>query len=147
MARPGRAAGLRGIRQHDGQGPRLGGELPADWHVIGEAPHALLFPRVACAIHHGGAGTTAAALRAGVPQVLVPLILDQYHHAQRLFEEGLVPRPVPMERITAPQLARSIREAMGLPEAPRLRVATRLRESRAADAVVDRVEAMARGVS
>ena len=119
----------------------LGGGLPPSWHVIGETPHALLFPRTACVVHHGGAGTTAAALRAGTPQVLVPLILDQYHHAQRLFEEGLAPRPVAMEKIDAPRLVRAVREAMRIPEARRQAVAERLRASRGADAVVDRIEA------
>ena len=122
----------------------LGGDLPPSWHVTGETPHALLFPRTACVVHHGGAGTTAAALRAGTPQVLVPLILDQYHHAQRLFEDGLAPRPVAMERIDAPRLARAIREAMRIPEARRKAVADRLRASRGADAVVDRIEAAVR---
>ena len=123
----------------------LGGEMPGTWRVIGETPHALLFPRTACVVHHGGAGTTAAALRAAVPQVLVPLILDQYHHAQRLFEEGLAPRPVAMEKIDAAQLARAIRDAMRIPAGRREAVADRLRASRGADAVADRIEALAAG--
>jgi UDP:flavonoid glycosyltransferase YjiC (YdhE family) len=40
-------------------------------------PHDWLFPRTAAAVHHGGAGTTAAALRAGVPSVVVPFMADQ----------------------------------------------------------------------
>lgn len=123
----------------------LGGDMPGTWHVVGETPHTLLFPRMACVIHHGGSGTTAAALRAGVPQVLVPLILDQYHHAQRLYEGGLAPRPVPMEKITAPQLARAIREAVAIPQARRQAVAARLQASRGHDAIADRIVAMASG--
>jgi UDP:flavonoid glycosyltransferase YjiC (YdhE family) len=73
----------------------------------------------------------------------VPLILDQYHHAQVLHEQGLAPRPVPMEKITAAQLADSIREALRIPQEKRQAVADRLRASRAADAVVDRIEATA----
>jgi len=121
----------------------LGENLPGGWRAIGDAPHALLFPRMACVVHHGGSGTTAAALRAGVPQVVLPLILDQYHHAQRLYEEGLAPKPVPMERIDAPRLARSIREALAAAPELRLRVADRLRESDAAGEIVRRIEAMA----
>jgi UDP:flavonoid glycosyltransferase YjiC (YdhE family) len=119
----------------------LGRELPAGWRAIGETPHPLLFPRMACVVHHGGSGTTASALRAGVPQVILPLILDQYHHARVLYERGLAPRPVPMEKITAAQLANAIREALRIPEARRLAVAERLQKSRGADAIVDRVEA------
>jgi UDP:flavonoid glycosyltransferase YjiC (YdhE family) len=122
----------------------LGRGLPGGWRAIGETPHQLLFPRMACVVHHGGSGTAAAALRAGVPQVVVPLILDQYHHAQVLFERGLAPRPVPMEKISAAQLADSIREALRIPEAKRAAVSQRLRASRGADAIVDRIEAAAR---
>jgi UDP:flavonoid glycosyltransferase YjiC (YdhE family) len=100
---------------------------------------------MACVIHHGGSGTTASALRAGVPQVLLPLILDQYHHAQVLYEQGLTPRPVPMEKITAPQLGNAIRDALALPREKREAVARRLRASRGADAIVDRIEAAAAG--
>jgi vancomycin aglycone glucosyltransferase len=120
------------------------GALPRGWHVVGDAPHALLFPRVACVVHHGGAGTTASALRAGVPQVLVPLILDQYHHAQRLYEEQLAPRPVAMERITAGELAQAIDQSLALPAANRQRIAERLRGSNAARDIALRVEAMVR---
>jgi UDP:flavonoid glycosyltransferase YjiC (YdhE family) len=123
----------------------LGENLPAGWRAIGEAPHESLFPRMACVVHHGGSGTTAAALRAGVPQVLLPLILDQYHHAQRLYEEGLAPKPVPMERVDARQLAERIRETMALPAARREQVAQRLRASDAAGDIVGRLEAMAAG--
>jgi UDP:flavonoid glycosyltransferase YjiC (YdhE family) len=123
---------------------RLGdGALPKGWCVVGEVPHALLFPRMACVVHHGGAGTSATALRAGVPQVLVPLILDQYHHAQRLFEMGLAPRPVAMEKITGAQLAASIEEALRSPAAVRERTAQRLRSHDAASSVARRIAAMA----
>lgn len=46
-------------------------------------------PRVAVAVHHGGSGTTASALRAGVPQVVLPMMLDQFHHAHHLRRAGL----------------------------------------------------------
>src|SRR5207248_1968448 len=53
-------------------------------HVIGPTPHAALFPRVAAVVHHGGAGTTHAAALAGVPQVIVPHLLDQFGWAHRI---------------------------------------------------------------
>lgn len=45
------------------------------------APHEWLFPRCACVVHHGGAGTTGAALRAGVPQIITPVFMDQFDSA------------------------------------------------------------------
>jgi UDP:flavonoid glycosyltransferase YjiC (YdhE family) len=118
------------------------GALPPDWRVVRDAPHALLFPRTAAVVHHGGSGTTAQALRAGVPQVLLPLILDQFHHAHRLHLAGIAPRPVPMESITSVELAGAIRTALELPAGPRQAAAARLRASDGRGEIVRRVEAM-----
>jgi UDP:flavonoid glycosyltransferase YjiC (YdhE family) len=121
----------------------LGGkDLPAGWRVVREAPHALLFPRMAAVVHHGGAGTTAQALRAGVPQVILPLFMDQYYHAHKLHRANLAPKPVPMERITAQSLADAIRAAMALPKESREVVAQRLRASDGRGMVADRIEAL-----
>ena len=118
------------------------GALPPGWRVVRDAPHALLFPRTAAVVHHGGSGTTAQALRAGVPQVLLPLILDQFHHAHRLHLAGIAPRPVPMEKITAAELASAIQAALDLPASPRQAAAARLRASDGRGEIVRRVEAM-----
>ena len=118
------------------------GTLPNGWRVVREASHALLFPRVAVVVHHGGSGTTAQALRAGVPQVLLPLILDQFHHAHRLYVAGIAPRPVPMEKITSAKLAGAIQAALELPDGPRQVAATRLRNSDGRKQIVHRIEAM-----
>lgn len=71
-----------------------------DCFVIDEANHQALFPRVAAIVHHGGAGTTAAAARAGVPQVIVAQIADQPYWAGRVealgigvVHEGTTPTP------------------------------------------------------
>ena len=116
------------------------GHLPPGWRVVSEAPHAKLFPRVAAVVHHGGSGTTASALRAGVAQVILPLFLDQYHHAHRLFVAGIAPRPVPMERITAPELTQAIQAALALPQGPRMAAAGRLRASDACADIARRLE-------
>lgn len=118
------------------------GSLPTGWRVVREAPHALLFPRTAVVVHHGGSGTTAQALRAGVPQVLLPLILDQYHHAHRLHLAGIAPRPVPMQKITANELAATIKAAIEMPAGPRRLSAIRLRTSDGRGDIVQRVEAL-----
>jgi UDP:flavonoid glycosyltransferase YjiC (YdhE family) len=119
--------------------------LPAGWRVVHDAPHALLFPRVAVVVHHGGSGTTAQALRAGVPQMVLPLILDQFHHAHRLYRCALTPPPVPLEKVTAKQLRASIDAALALPSGPRLQFAQRLRERNSAQDIAVRLETWVRG--
>ena len=91
--------------------------------TIGSVPHPLVFPRVAAAIHHGGAGTTTAAARAGVPQVLLPHILDQYYWAHRVEALRLGPRALPVELVTADVLSDRISRAVNDPRI-RERVAT-----------------------
>ncbi len=60
-----------------------------DVAVAGYAPHSLLFPRAAAVIQHGGMGTTAQALRAGVPQLVCPFFGDQFDNGQRLQRLGV----------------------------------------------------------
>lgn len=73
---------------------------------IRQYPHGALFPRMAAVVHHGGAGTTATAAASGVPQVIVPHILDQYFWGERVCRAGIGPRP--LRRPTARKLARNI---------------------------------------
>lgn len=121
----------------------LGGlQLPPHWRSVASAPHEKLFARVAAVVHHGGAGTTANALRAGVPQVILPLILDQYHHAHRLHLAGLIPKPVAMEKITAKQLAESVQAALVLPDGPRLALKQRLTNQQGCEQVAVHIEAL-----
>lgn len=60
----------------------------------GSVPYKWLFPKCAAAVHHGGSGSTAAALHAGIPQVLCPFILDQFYWADRMFWLGVSPEPL-----------------------------------------------------
>jgi vancomycin aglycone glucosyltransferase len=117
--------------------------LPAHWRRIGAAPHALLFPRVTTVVHHGGSGTLASALRAGVPQVVLPLILDQYHHAYLLHRAGFIPQPIGMERITARQLDAAVTAALAWPRAPLQAAALRLQNCDAAGQTARHIEALA----
>jgi sterol 3beta-glucosyltransferase len=66
--------------------------LPDNFFVAKDVPHEWLFPRVALAIHHGGAGTTHVAARAGVPQVILPFGGDQLFWAARVAAHGAAPR-------------------------------------------------------
>jgi len=84
--------------------------------TIDQVPHSLIFPRVAAAVHHGGAGTTTAAARAGVPQVLLPHILDQYYWAHRVEALGLGPRALSVELVSADVLSDRISRAVNDPK-------------------------------
>ncbi|MEV6015442.1 MULTISPECIES: glycosyltransferase [unclassified Streptomyces] len=83
-----RAAGLRGVIQRGWGGLHATGE---DMFTVGEVPHSVLFPRMAAVVHHAGAGTTAAGLRAGVPAVPVPVQFDEGFWAGRLVALGVAP--------------------------------------------------------
>ncbi|RJL35747.1 glycosyltransferase [Bailinhaonella thermotolerans] len=91
----------------------------ADVLVIEEAPHDWLFPRVAAVVHHGGIGTVAAALRAGVPQVVRPFIGDQPFWAARLHHLGVAPAPLTARHLTAAALAAAITGAIASAPAAR----------------------------
>jgi sterol 3beta-glucosyltransferase len=74
-------------------------------HVTDSVPHDWLLPRTAGAVHHGGAGTTAAGLRAGRPTLVCPVLGDQGFWAGRVHTLGCGPRPLPMRRLSADGLA------------------------------------------
>jgi len=86
--------------------------VPDNVLVVDSAPHSWLFPRMAAVVHHGGAGTTAEGLRAGVPTVIVPFVLDQPFWGARVKALGLGPDPIPQKNLTADRLASAIRTAV-----------------------------------
>jgi sterol 3beta-glucosyltransferase len=86
--------------------------VPGSVLVLDTAPFAWLFPRVAAVVHHGGAGTTAAALRAGVPSIVVPFFGDQPFWGRRVAELGTGPAPIPQKKLTAGRLAAAIERAL-----------------------------------
>ncbi len=88
------------------------GPLPEHVLTVGPVPHGALFPRVAAVVHHGGAGTTQTAARAGVPQVLVPHILDQFYFAHRVERLGLGPPAVRRRDLDAERLAGLLAETV-----------------------------------
>jgi sterol 3beta-glucosyltransferase len=81
--------------------------------AVRDVPHEWLFPRMRAIVHHGGAGTTGAALRAGVPSIVVPLGFDQPFWGRRVHALGVGPRPMSRRRLTASWLADAIRTAGG----------------------------------
>jgi UDP:flavonoid glycosyltransferase YjiC (YdhE family) len=87
-------------------------DLPDSIFMLDSIPHAWLFPRVAAVVHHGGAGTTAAGLRAGVPSVIVPFFGDQPFWGRRVADLGIGPEPISRQRLTAGRLATAIHQAV-----------------------------------
>jgi sterol 3beta-glucosyltransferase len=85
--------------------------LPRHVFAADSIPHTWLFPQTAAVVCHGGAGTTGAALRAGVPPVITPLAADQPSWARVVHALGCGPAPIPFPALTAEQLAAAIRQA------------------------------------
>jgi vancomycin aglycone glucosyltransferase len=84
------------------------GPLPDSVFGAGSLPHASLFPRMAAVVHHGGAGTTATAARSGVPQIVVPHLLDQNYWGRRAHLLGVAPPPLHRLKLSAGRLAELI---------------------------------------
>ncbi len=83
-----------------------------DIFFITKYPHLKLFPHMAAVIHHGGAGTTASSAVSGVPQIIVPHILDQYYWGHQIYQSKLGPKPIWRSQLTAKKLAAAIRECL-----------------------------------
>lgn len=99
--------GCRAIIQQGWSG--LGREqLPTNLRIVDFVPHSYLFSKAACIVHHGAAGTTAAALRAGVPSVIVPHWLDQPIWAELVRGMRGAEAVIPFQKLTAKDLAEAI---------------------------------------
>ena len=103
--------GQRGVLS-SGWGGLKKDELPETVFMIGSMPHNWLFPKMAAVVHHGGVGTTAAGLWAGIPAIVTPYFGDQPFWGQRVYALGVGPKPIPRQRLTVDRLAESIRYAV-----------------------------------
>jgi len=83
-------------------------DLPNSLLTIDSVPHAWLFPRVAAVVHHGGAGTTAAGLRAGRPTVICPFMGDQPFWGDQVVKLGVGLRVSPQKKLTSEELSNAI---------------------------------------
>ncbi|BDA70078.1 hypothetical protein CAL7716_042440 [Calothrix sp. PCC 7716] len=87
-------------------------EIPNNVYMLKSAPHDWLFPRCAAVVHHGGAGTTGAGLKAGKPTTICPFFGDQPFWGRRVFELGVGSYPIPQKQLTAEKLGQTIREVI-----------------------------------
>ena len=109
------SVGARGIVSEGLAGlsvDRLDAALPNGLLGVGPTPHDRLFPRCSVVVHHGGAGTTAAAVRAGVPQVVVPHAADQPYWGRRMAELGVAAPPVARKDLTPDRLRAALEVAL-----------------------------------
>ena len=101
----------RGILLSGWAGIGEGLKLPEYAFGVQSVPHSWLFPRMSAVVHHGGAGTTGAGLRAGVPSIVTPFVADQPNWARRIEALGVGPSAIPFRELTADLLANAIRQA------------------------------------
>jgi UDP:flavonoid glycosyltransferase YjiC (YdhE family) len=102
-------------------------------------PFTWLFPRMTVVVHHGGAGTTSAGLRAGVPSIITPFFGDQPFWGRRVAELGVGPEPIFQKKLTASKLAAAIKIAVS-DESMRQKSAKLGEKIRAEDGVTKAVE-------
>ena len=120
--------GQRGIIL-TGWGGEMKQELSPNILVLPEASHAWLLPQCLAVVHHGGAGTTGAGLRAGIPNIVVPSATDQPFWGKRVAELGAGPPPIPLKSLTVDSLAAALLAARNDPamRAGATRVGERIR--------------------
>jgi sterol 3beta-glucosyltransferase len=87
--------------------------LHNNFFVTDFVPHDWLLPRCKSVIHHGGAGTTAAGLRSGIPNIVVSFAADQPFWGARVHKVGAGPRQIPVKRVTVEKLITALAEAGG----------------------------------
>lgn len=141
-----RLAGCRAILQGGWAGLGAAGLSGAWDHIlrVDYVPHEVLFREAACVVHHGGAGTTAAALRAGVPSVIVWHMLDQPYWGNLLASLELGPRPLARLNLCAADLAGRIGEVLANPAYREncLKLARQLAAEQGVDAAVREITSL-----
>jgi sterol 3beta-glucosyltransferase len=80
-------------------------------YVTRSIPHSWLLSKVSAFVHHGGLGTTAASIQAGIPSIIIPYFNDHHFWGKRLAQLGVGPKPIPRKKMTVQRLSEAIREA------------------------------------
>lgn len=102
-------SGQRGILATGWNGMSKIDNIGEEIFILESAPHSWLFPRMSAVIHHGGAGTTAAGLKAGVPSIIIPYSNDQFAWGRRVFELGVGSKPIRRKKLTAEKLSDAVK--------------------------------------
>ena len=87
-------------------------KLPSNIFLVNDIPHEWLFPQMAVVVHHGGAGTTAAGFKAGVPSIVVPFAFDQPFWGNLVYKLGVGPKPIPRKKLTVKKLVDAINSVL-----------------------------------
>ena len=103
-------AGVRAVLV-TGFGGLKGAQLPASMHAVPTVPYDWLLPRVSALVHHGGAGSTALALKAGIPSVTIYFGFDQKLWGDRVHALGAGPAPISAERLVPHLMRFAVRSA------------------------------------
>lgn len=119
--------------------------LPKGVAAFTYAPFTTILPRGCATVHHGGVGTTAQAMRAGKPTVIVPFAHDQFDNAARTRRLG-ISATVPRNKVSDHSLAAALRQVLDNPEVLTRagRIAQGLNSERGDSHAADRIEALAR---
>lgn len=109
-----RRAGVRALLAPGWTGLRSD-DLQDSVHLVQDVPHDWVLPQVAAVVHHGGSGTTAAAVRSGRPQVVVPHVGDQFYWARRMHELGVAAAPIRRHELDAEVLTAALTRVLSDP--------------------------------
>ena len=86
--------------------------VPDDIYIADFIPHSWLLPQVSGFVHHGGAGHTAAGIRAGIPMLAIPHFLDQYFWAAKMTDLGLGPSALDLHSLSSLTLAKGFKHLL-----------------------------------
>lgn len=134
-------AGVRAIIQSNWDDMEKVAEHPSIYQIK-SISHRLVFPRCNTIVHHGGAGTTQAAIEAGCPSVIVAHASDQPFWGEVLKRQGTAPKMLIRRSVTVDKLARAIRTVQKTPEmaATARKISRRMRTENGVQLAVERIE-------
>lgn len=91
---------------------KAGLETNENIYVAEAMPHSWLLPKVKAVVHHGGAGTSAAAMKAGIPSIIVPFFFDQHFWSWQMKKMGVATKPLFRKKFNAQRFEKVLLEAL-----------------------------------